>query len=185
MKIYIVGCAKSGTWLLLWLFYGFENIHIIDYMEERPISHLQERRLENEKIGVWKRSWNMIFSHKRDTLSPSLERQLEIIQEEDIKIVYIKRNKEDVLKSDGGWVDEERYDDCEKQASEFAEHINCVVDYDVLLRNPNETQLHVKDCLGLQILHKWSDFPDFVPDDVFKIHEGKPNYSKRRIGGDY
>ena len=108
MKIYIVGCAKSGTWLLLWLFYGFENIHIIDYMEERPISHLQERRLENEKIGVWKRSWNMIFSHKRDTLSPSLERQLEIIQEEDIKIVYIKRNKEDVLKSDGGWVDEER-----------------------------------------------------------------------------
>ena len=185
MKIYIVGCAKSGTWLLLWLFFGFENIQFIDYKEERAIDYLNKQCVKRGKIGVWKRSWNMIFSHKRDLLSPPLERQLKIIRDEEIKIVYIKRNKEDVLRSEEGWVDEIRYDDCEKQASEYPGYIDCIVDYDALVDNPDKTQLHVKDCLGLEILHDWSEFPNFVPDDVFSVHEGKPNYSKRKIGEAY
>ena len=185
MKIYIVGCVKSGTWLLLWLFSGFKNIYILDYEKERKIRYVQDINLDTDKVGVWKRTWNMAFSHHRDQIvKPPFKEQLEIIKDYNIFIVFVRRNKIDVLKSDGGWVDEKRYDDCEKQALEYPEYINCVVDYDELLKNPNKVQKHVEKCLGLEIQHNWSDFPDFVPNEAFLVHNG-PNYSKRRIGEKY
>jgi len=185
LKIYIVGCAKSGTWLLLWLFSAFENIHTLDYESERKINYVQDFKLNKGQIGVWKRTWNMAFSHHRDEIvRPPLQKQLEIFQENDISVVYIRRKKEDVLKSDGGWVSENRYDDCEKQAIEYSEYIKCFVDYDDLLKNPDKVQKIITKSLNLKIKNNWSDFPDFVPDEAFNVHKGA-NYSKRRLGEKY
>lgn len=185
MKIYIVGCAKSGTWLLLRLFHAFADIELIGDDTERPIKFVTQMELSEGKHGVWKRTWNMLLSNHRSTIRPPLEQQIEWVRNHDIRLVYIRRNRADVLKSDKGWVADSRYDDAELQAEEFADDVACVVNFEDLLADPNAVQRAVANALGLTIVHLWSDYPDFVPDEAFAIHEGKENYSKRRIGAKY
>jgi len=185
MKIFIVGCAKSGTWLLLRLFHAFDDLELIGDDTERPIKYLKSMVVSEGKFGVWKRTWNMAFSNHRDKIRPSLETQLALARSHGIKLVYIRRERAGVLKSDNGWVAAARYDDCELQAEEFADDLAYVVQFERLLKEPNVVQEELAEALGLTIVHPWSDYPDFVPDQAFAIHEGKENYSKRRIGAKY
>jgi len=185
MKIFIVGCAKSGTWLLLRLFHAFDNVQLIGDDTERPLNFVKAMVVDEGKVGVWKRTWNMAFSNHRDTIRPPLEKQLAVVRSHGIRLVYIRRERAGVLKSDKGWVAAKRYDDCELQAQEFADDISFVVNFEDLLRDPDTVQRDLAEALGLTIVHSWSDYPDFVPDEAFAIHDGKENYSKRRIGAKY
>lgn len=185
MKIYIVGCAKSGTWLLLRLFHAFGDVQIVGDDSERNVKYVDAMIVDEGKVGIWKRSWDVVFSNHRDRLRLPLERQLKIIREGDIRLVYIRRDRAAVLKSDKGWVAESRYDDCELQAEEMADDIDFVVNFEALVTDPDTVQRALAAALGLTVVHDWSDYPDFVPDEAFALHDGKKNYSKRRIGAKY
>lgn len=185
MKIFIVGCAKSGTWLLLRLFHAFGDVQMLGHGGERNVKFVDAMIVDEGKVGIWKRTWNVIFSNHRKKLRPPLERQLEIIRRADIRLVYIRRDRAAVLKSDKGWVAEARYDDCELQAKEWAGDIDFVVNFEDLISDPDTVQRALAEALGLTIVHAWSDYPDFVPDAAFALHDGKTNYSKRRIGAKY
>jgi hypothetical protein len=151
-KIFITGCAKTGTTLVRRLFnafdikvYNFDEINLMD--------------LVRSDYNVGKRTIASIFSNVLHEYHLNLQKQ-EIV-EHNIDIVNIVRNKEDVLKSDNGYVSEERYNESMRQAKEYSHLIKCTISYEDLIKDPDKVQLEVAEKLNLKIIHLWSDFPKF------------------------
>ena len=96
----------------------------------------------------------------------------------------IVRDKASTLKSTNGYVTEERYDECMKQARELAQHIDYTIAYSDLISDPDHVQGAVSKALNLRIVHKWSDFPDWF-DGSEELDDGILDvdiYRLRRIG---
>jgi hypothetical protein len=174
-KIFITGCAKTGTTLVRRLFNAFE----LTVYNKKEIS-LQE--FIDSKFEVGKRTIDSAFSN---WLKPGvLKKQFKIIKQNNIKIINVTRNKKDTLKSCNGWVTKKRYEACMRQASKFPEYITYSLDYSDLISSPDIIQVDLAKKLNLKILHKWSDFPDWFDssEEIKEIQEEGQEYSIRRIG---
>ena len=174
-KIFITGCAKTGTTLVRRLFNAFD----LKVFNKEEISL---EGLINSDYNVGKRTYLTIFSN----LLPEEEinRQLNLIKDNDIKIVNIVRDKESTLKSTNGWVKEDRYDECIRQATELSQYIDYTINYSDLISNPDVIQESLSKAFNLKIIHKWSDFPDWF-DDVDEPKGGNwgtKEYALRKIG---
>ncbi len=150
-KIYITGCAKSGTTLVRRLFNAFGELKVYNYGEITPTDFAKSH------YNVGKRSQSLFAGGLNDFL---LQQQL--LMFENITIIDVLRNKEDVLKSDNGYVNENRYNTCLKQREQYGHLINYTIIYEKLLLNPNLIQKEISELLGLKIKHKWSDYPKFI-----------------------
>jgi hypothetical protein len=170
-KIYITGCAKSGTTLVRRLFNAFEDLNVYNYGEITPKDFIKS----NYNVG---KRFSSIFSGKiNDSL---VQQQLSIFK--DITIIDVLRNKEDVLKSDNGYVSENRYNTCLKQREQYGHLIDYTIIYEDLLITPDQTQKEISELLGLKIKHKWSDYPKFVDITQEKPITHKGIYKLRPIG---
>ncbi len=172
-KIYITGCAKTGTTLVRRLFNAFD-LNVYNY-DEASLRYF----IRSDK-NVAKRNAGAPFSHQYST-EASLRNDLQLIKANDISIVNVTRSREDTLKSSNSYVSPERYDECERQAKEYADHIAVTIEYEKLVADPDLVQQEVADTLGLEILHKWSDYPNFVniAQEHYHTHEGR--YKPRPI----
>ena len=150
-KIFITGCAKTGTTLVRRLFNAFD-LKVYN-KEEISIDNFIKSDYE-----VGKRTINSLFTHSIN--NSLLQQQLSLFK--DITIIDVLRNKEDVLKSDNGYVSEERYNTCLSQREQYGHLINYTIIYEKLLSNPDIIQKEISELLGLKIKHKWSDYPNFV-----------------------
>jgi len=198
MRIFIVGCAKTGTWLLTRLFYAFEDFALVDSVQERPLGQIIDYQPPRGKHAVMKRTWAEVFSCYDAYGKHGAQR--EAVREHGIKLVYTYRNKDDVMASmlkaivpqgatpqERALIEEAlsaRYDACGVQAAEHADLLAVQVDFARLLSEPDVVQKEVAEALGLQSKHKWSDYPDFVPSDGHEKALGA-NYSLRRLGASY
>lgn len=173
-KIFITGCAKTGTTLVRRLFNGFKL---------KPYNK-GEISLDNfikTDYDVGKRSYKDIFSNKLS--QNEISRSLKLIRRYGIRIVNVTRNKKDTLKSTNGYVCEDRFNACAKQALDYAEYIVYNIHYSDLILNPDTIQESIAKILDLQIIHKWSDFPDWFTgiEENQSVLNAK-EYSLRRIG---
>lgn len=177
-KIFITGCAKSGTTLVRRLFnafdikvYNFDEICLMDFV--------------NSEFEVGKRTINTIFSV--NTYEYHINLQANEIVEHNVEIVNVIRNKEDVLKSDNGYVSEVRYDACMEQAERFKHLIKYTIHFEDILKNPDTIQEEIAEIFGLKIKNKWSEFPNFY--DISQENENNmknnKNYQLRPIGAKY
>lgn len=163
-KIYITGCAHSGTTMLLGLMHAFGWPVIPAEITEEQLAiwaNLAHRRYDGI---IGKRSYDAIFSSML-TEGQILEKLL-LLYTDKIEILHITRNKEDVLRSHGGEVSEERYDACVRQATEHRGRIKLAVTYEEILMDPVGMQATIEMYFGLKRVHDWADYPDFVPDLV-------------------
>ena len=172
-KIYITGCAKSGTTLVRRLFNAFENLKVYNYDEITPTNFV------NTDYDVGKR-YGAVFS---GWMPPNqIESQLKMFNKNNIKIIDVVRNKEDVLKSDKGYVSSNRYEACMAQREQYGSSITYTIVYEDLISNPDKVQLEISKLLELNIKYKWSDYPSFI--DISQenpaIREGL--YELRPIG---
>ena len=151
-KILITGCAKTGTTLVRRLFNAF---HLKVFNQ----SEISLDKLIKSDCDVGKRRSSTIFSNLLE--EKELRRQIALIQKHNIRIVNIVRDKASTLKSTNGYVTEERYDECMRQARELSQHIDYTIAYSDLISNPDHVQGAVSKALNLRIVHKWSDFPDW------------------------
>lgn len=163
MKIYIVGCAKTRTTLVQWLFSGFENTVVIP--GECDISVFRGHGLQGSNANVVaKRCRKSILSDKISMRR--LFKQALHLYYFRIALVRTVRNDSAVLgsTSDNNTVTSERLEACKKQyARFFRHHVKCTINTDELLSNPDKVQYEVVKSLGLEVKQRWSEWPVWAP----------------------
>jgi len=176
MKIFITGCAHSGTTLLCRLFYAFKDVEVIS--EEISLQNFINYKGEAE-IVVGKRTARSIFSYAKT--SEEIQENVELIQKNDIKIVNIVRDGRDVIESDEGRIAPSRWIHSVKQALRFGHIILCAIRYEDLVRKPDTVQVYIGRVFKLYPTYMFSEYPNFVP----KENDSKnPAYKKRSITTD-
>lgn len=160
MKIYITGCNKSGTTLLLRMFHSFKNARVIT--NEIQIDRFAKLKY-SEDILVGKRKPKTIFSDIID--SKELNRQIKLIKKNKIVIINCIRNGEDVIASNSHI---ERWVKSMKQALKHIEIISLNVRYEDLVSIPDYIQKHIETIISKQAEYKFSEYPSFIPEGSYE-----------------
>jgi len=150
MKIYITGCAKSGTTLLKDLFKCFVDTEVID--KELTVDEFLERQSQS-KFLVAKRNIVSVLANCLPT--EEAERQLGLLRAEGIKVITVLRNGEDVIES--GYVSPERWMCSLYDYLEYREYVSAVLRYEDLVRHPDILQNWFSRLWGLEALKRFSD----------------------------
>lgn len=158
-KIFITGCAKSGTTLLRRLFYAFDDVRILP--DETHIRQFVKRESDTAFLVGKRHRYSLFSEHLTDG---ALNEQKELIQQHNVKVVNIIRDGRDVIHSGEGYVSPRRWIEAMRQRDDL---IAVEVRYEDIVSRPDKVQKKVADKLGLSIAHKWSEYPDFVPDAEF------------------
>ena len=172
-KIYITGCAKSGTTLLRRLMNAFD----ITVYNQGEMS-LEDFTLSDYQCA--KRTHKTIFSNVLNQTEK--KEQVDIIEKNNISVIYIWRDFKDVIKSDSGYVSLKRWQHSVIQSFDYPELIAIDIHYTELIEKTDDIQQHIADKLGLKILHKWSDFPNWYTIEEPEHLTNNKMYKLRRIG---
>lgn len=164
MKIFITGCAKTGTTLVRRLFNAFD-LKVYNHTEMSLDWFL------NSNYQVCKRTVRAPFSNSYPNQETLLD-DLDKLRVNRLTVINVTRNKADTTKSSNGYVSSERYDECERQVAQYGEHIAFTIPYERLMIEPDEIQKELATILGLTILHKWSDYPNFINKDEERVNSG-------------
>ena len=174
-KIFITGCAKTGTTLVRRLFNAFD-LTVFNGGEISLNSFI------NSEYEVGKRMYGTVFSNVLS--DKQIADQLKAIEDNNVEIVNVVRDKQDTLNSTNGYVKEERYDSCVNQSDRYKDYIDYTINYSDLISSPDEVQKSLAETLKLTVVHKWSDFPDWFDNSeepktgIFSSKE----YSLRGVG---
>lgn len=157
MKIFITGCAGSGTTLLRKLFYAFQGVEIIDgqISLEKVISINSKR-----KFLIAKRTGKTIFSGIPHELA---RKQLTQIRKHDIKILNIIRDGRDVLINRPFELKPGRWMLSINQRLVFPQGIDLEIKYEDLCTKPDTIQDLIIQKFGLVKKHNFSEYPFFLP----------------------
>jgi len=189
-RIFITGCAKSGTTLLLRMCYAFQSTDVL-YRKgfnghEMTLSEFLNIKTD-KRFLIGKRLPPFVLSNSE---TPEFEDQLSWIRKQDIGIINVTRDGRDVILSDGNYVKPKRWIDSMKQRNEYSDIIDLEVKYEDLIRNPNCVQDNICNVFGIQKANHFSDYPEFVKDWVYDwnvsvlARAGKGNdsdYGKRKL----
>jgi len=169
-KIYITGCAKTGTTLIRRLFNAFD-------LKVYNKDEIDIYNFVKSSYNVGKRTSLTLFSN--DINEKEILKQLNIIK--NLNIINITRNKEDVLKSDNNYVSEKRYDVCMKHAEKYKEYIDFTISYDELIIDPNKIQEKIINKFNIKKLYNFNEYPSFIDINQENKHTHKSIYRLRKI----
>ena len=189
-KIFITGCAKSGTTLLLRMCYAFKDTEVL-YREgfdghELPFDQFVNYQSDKPFV-IGKRHPPALLSN---VLTKALDNQYDVIKKNNIVVINVVRDGRDVVLSDGKYVKPCRWIESIKQREFYKDVIALEVRYEDLIREPQKVQAEMENTLGLVSEHNFSDYPDYVEDWVFDwnvsvlARAGKGNekgYGKRKV----
>lgn len=182
-KIFITGCAKSGTTLLKRMFHAFSKTYVI--VAEAQLynfAKLLPEEVTKCDFLVGKRTWETIFSSSRIS-KKQIENQKKLIKRNNIHIINIVRDGRDVVISymkDWGINGCFEWMECVRQAqNEFIEHS---IRYEDLIMNPDVVQAAIINKFGLEPCAKFSEYPMFVPEN-YNLEDPKinENYTPRPL----
>lgn len=182
MRIYITGCARTGTTLVKNLMYAWKpNIAIHD--QEEPIEWWAGASGNAVGPTVAKRHYGSIFSNVISENNSTKQR--EMIRKFDLKIINCVRQQKGVMKPGRGiTVPASRWKHCMMQAEAYKNWIAYTISYEALCSDPYEMQCQLIEALGLSDdCARWDKFPIFVPDSAFAATNLKkfPGYGRRPI----
>lgn len=160
MRIYITGCAKSGTSLMWRLFRYFEGVELASAMdaEWRMSGEIELGQFLGFGEGyVGKRDRKTIFSDELG--GEELDRQAGMLEGSGVRVVNMVRDFRDVCLSDGGYVSEGRWLACMEQREVYGGLISAEVRYEDLVRDGDVVQGYLGDRLGLRVGRRFSEYP--------------------------
>jgi len=173
MKIFITGCAKSGTTLMRRLFNAY-NLKV-------AVEEMSLQQFIASDYDVAKRNASSIFSNV--LTASQQEEQRKLILDNDIRIVNLTRRREDVLRSERGYVTEARYQSCVTQFYKHRDLIDVNIEFEKLISSPDEMQWKLSNKFGLNNEFMFSDYPKFIDESKEKFT--KNNYKLRKLGEGY
>ena len=191
-KIFITGCAKSGTTLLLRMCYAFKDTEVI-YKEgfdghEMDFDEFVKHESES-KFVIGKRHPPALLSN---VIVPEFQNQASDIIRQDIRVINVIRDGRDVVLSDGNYVKPNRWIESidQRDAVLYGNLIDLEIKYEDLVTDPEKIQRQMEEVFGLESEHSFKDYPDYVDDWVFDwnvsvlARAGKGNdtdYGKRKV----
>jgi len=189
-KIFITGCAKSGTTLLLRMCYAFKDTEVL-YREgfdghELPFEQFVSYK-SDKKFIIGKRHPPALLSN---VTTMALDEQYKEVKEQGIVIINVVRDGRDVVLSDGNYVRPKRWIESVKQRKSYEDVIIMEVKYEDLIRNPEQIQREMEEKIGLESKNEFSEYPDYVEDWVFdwnvsvlarRGQGNENNYGKRKL----
>jgi len=165
-KIFITGCAKSGTTLLNRMFHSFKNTWVIS----NEVQLVDFIKLKPEDVGdynfvVGKRGPYTIFS---DSSVPKnqLNYQHALLTNYQIDVINIVRDGRDVVRSfwkDWGVNGCFEWMECINQGKAYRHELS--LHYETLITRPDEVQEVIMNQLGLKKEYNFSEYPLFVSPD--------------------
>ncbi|MHC4686720.1 MAG: glycosyltransferase [Planctomycetota bacterium] len=176
--IFITGCAKSGTTLLQRLFYAFDAKVL---SSEMTIGQLCQTQLAPEStVLVAKRHRYSVFSEHLS--EAKIAHQSMLIKQNSVKIINIIRDGRDLIFSDNENVSPRRWVAAMRQRNHplLDGLIDVEIKYEDVVSDPDAVQERVAKALGLTIIHRWSEYPGFVPEAEFRPTHGGA-YAKRPL----
>lgn len=173
-KIFITGCAKSGTTLVRRLFNAFEDLKVCNEKEMTLDEFI------HSDYNVAKRTFETIFS--AELSFDELVRQAGILSNNGIMVLNVVREKESVLKSDNGYVKPARYLASIGQAAMFPWLIKMNISYEDIVAFPDAIQSEIKLNFKLKVKHKWSEYPSFIDPSKEDVLHRDGIYKLRKIG---
>mgnify|MGYP003625751509 FL=1 len=191
-KIFITGCAKSGTTLLLRMCYAFKDTEVV-YKEgfdghemdfDKFVKHESDKQ-----FTIGKRHPPALLSN---VLIPDFQYQAADILKNDIRVINVIRDGRDVVLSDGNYVKPQRWIESIDQRNKilFGNLVDLEIKYEDLVRDPEKIQRQMEEKFGLVSEHSFRDYPDYVEDWVFDWnvsvlaragHGNEKGYGKRKV----
>ena len=195
-KIFITGCAKTGTTLLLRMCYAFKDTEVL-YKEgfnghELTIDEFVEKE-SDQKFLIGKRLPPALLSNT-PVSDDQFAEQAEWVRANNIGIINVIRDGRDVVLSDGNYVSPQRWISSMSQRKRFSEIIDVEISYEDLVRNPDEVQKKIMKAFNIKKDHKFSDYPKYVEDWVYDWNvsvqgrmgnaDASADYGKRKLSDD-
>jgi len=181
MRIFITGCARSGTTLLARMFNAFEGVNVIS--EEISLENFIEKcsnETDKNKIIVGKRTEYSIFSN---ILSDNtINDHLKLIEDNDIIVINCVRDGRFVVDSwlnAWGMYNPFAWMCSIIQSKEHKNIIKATIYYEHLIKEPNFVQSVIEVLLNRKANKNFSDYPSFVPKSCFSTDNDK--YSLRKL----
>ena len=174
-RIFIVGCARSGTTLLRRLFHAFEDVEVVP--REVTLDEFAAMESPEGKTLVGKRTFDTIFSN----CLPVEEgrRQLKVLHvRPDIRVLCIYRDGRDAVESETRATPVRWYESMRQMR--LAQDANLLpglatMKYEDMVSDPDGTQAGLANWFGLTPAHKWSEYPAFFSgDDHQDIYPPQP-----------
>jgi hypothetical protein len=168
-KVFITGCAKSGTTLLRRLFHAFnpDDVEVIDY--EIKVNHFVDYVSMNPdvKVIVGKRWGTSVFC--MDVGEEETENQLKLLK--GISIINIFRDGRAVIMSDNNWVSPERWIYCMDYMLKNKGELTLNIQYEDLILNPDKYQKMIEVMFDITAQFPFSSYPSFflVQDDLMTL----------------
>lgn len=175
-KIYITGVARSGTTLLLRLMNAFkETIGHVDEITLDDFVRYSRTAPEPPTQAIFgKRSMGHIFSHLIST--KEIANQWAVIRKNEFEILHVVRDGRDVVASQyekWGVNNPIEWITCNDLARKYANAYANVttIKYEDIVSQPDKIQALVASHYGLKIVHKWSEYPDWLDEDLKALDE--------------
>lgn len=185
--IYIGGTGGCGVTLMGRLFHSFEETEVSKTADEKPridelASRIQTLVLNGHTIPVVRRTYGSLFCNKME--EAEVLRQLKVVDNNHIGIMVMLRDQEAATKSRKGHVSISDWAAAYSDAFLHWGHVQYLCNYYKLCSEPDLIQKEISEAFGLEIKHKFSDYPDFLPEFYFK-KKYVPGHAPRRIGAPY
>ena len=190
-KIFITGCAKTGTTLLLRMCYAFKDTRVMYRTGFNGHELTMEEFLNldgDESFIIGKRLPPFVLSNVDD---PTFSNQIDWIKRYDIGVINVIRDGRDVVLSDGNYVKPERWISSMEQRRKYSDVISMEVSYEELVNNPDAVQDRMIEEFGIEKESNFSDYPEYVPDWVYDwnvsvqgrkgISSPDADYGKRKV----
>lgn len=166
VKIFITGCAKSGTTLISDMFRAFSKTYVIN----EEVSLEEFCNLKDEQIGdfdfvVGKRSMYHVFSHSGLT-KREVDRQMYLIKKHNILIVNVVRDGRNVVASylkSWGVYNPFEWMSCIEQSKAYKNVVLATVRYEDIINNADAAQIGLSKIFNIIGENLFSEYPNFVP----------------------
>lgn len=174
MRVFVTGCAKSGTTLLRRLFHAFSGVRVVPH-EIGLSDFLALSDAEGPLVG--KRLYNTVFSWP---LTPAeAKAQIDAAERAGVRLVNIYRDGRDVVESG---IPATRWCASIAQMLTHVARLRYNVRYEELVTDPDGVQQAIAAALGLTPEQPFSNYPQFFPGDgAEQIYIPRP-ISTDRIG---